>query len=203
MVAAIAGAWQGTEARYGVVPTLHASTVDDLIEVPPFAASDLDGQVYENPIPQIPLEADGLLSIRMPSEVARVPHWVFEIRDGEQFERFIPAGEGGTHILVDATTENGRLDAVSVTAQPTGFDADGEETAFAAEWAIDIEQRGDDVSPEGLRMHGEPSARSVETAEDETTAPDDATHSGATDPAATDPATGDPHTGLEFGDDGE
>lgn len=179
MIAGIVGAWQGSEAKFGAVPTLHASTTGELIEVPPFAAGDLDGQVYENPIPEIDLESDGLLSLRMPSEINRVSHWVFEIRDGEQFERYIPAGEGDTHVLVDATTDNGRLEGVSVRATPTALDSEGEETAFDAEWAVEINQLGAPVSAEGLEMHGEPSAPSVDPSGEGVAAPDDAVHSGA------------------------
>ncbi|MEH6382220.1 MAG: DUF2771 domain-containing protein, partial [Dietzia cercidiphylli] len=80
MVAAIVGAWQGSASRHGAVPAITVATDRDHVEVLPFAATDLDGTSYTNPVGEFTVTGEHTLTVRLPVELRRATLDVYEIR---------------------------------------------------------------------------------------------------------------------------
>lgn len=134
--AAILGAWQGSESRYGAVPEVVAGSDTGLVKVLPYTATDLDGNTYTNPIPQLTLADDQSLVVQLPVELQRTRLQIFEVRDGGETE--IDHEETITGLVLPVRNERGRLTGLAIRGLPAVYAADGSESIMQGEWAVRV-----------------------------------------------------------------
>ena len=61
MFAAIFGAWQGSESKYGKLPEITVATDRGSVSALPYLAADLDDNTYTNPAPEFVIQNECLL----------------------------------------------------------------------------------------------------------------------------------------------
>ena len=136
MVAAIVGAWKGSESRYGALPEITVATERGHQKVLPFTATDLDGTTYTNPVAEFTLRGERTLSVRLPVELQRATLDVYEMREGGVDERTVEAGGPGQLLVPVTTDESGRLEGLAIRAVAIVYDAAGDESILNGEWSV-------------------------------------------------------------------
>ncbi|MFL0580386.1 DUF2771 family protein [Dietzia sp. 179-F 9C3 NHS] len=136
MIAAILGAWQGSESRHGALPEITVTTERGHQKVLPFTATDLDGNTFTNPVAEYRVHDEGVIGVRLPSELRRAALAVVEMRENGVHEREIqPGGPGQLRIPV-MSDDLGRLEGLAIMAGTLVYNADGEETLLNGEWSV-------------------------------------------------------------------
>ena len=138
MIAAILGAWQGSESRHGALPTFAVATDREHVEVLPFTATDLDGNTYNNPVTEFPARDSHTLTVRLPAETHDSALEVLELRaDGVREYTVEPGGPG--QLLIPVTTEDeGRIEGLVIRTVAIVYDQAGAESILSGEWSIGI-----------------------------------------------------------------
>ena len=136
MIAGIVGAWQGSESRHGALPAFTVATDRGHVEVLPFAATDLDGTSYSNPVSRFTVGDEHTLTVRLPVEVRSATLDVYEIRaDGVREYTVEPGGPG--QLLIPVTTEDeGRIEGLAIRAVAMVYDPQGAESILSGEWSV-------------------------------------------------------------------
>lgn len=134
--AAIIGAWRGSESRYGAVPEVVAASDSGRVTILPYTATDLDGNSYTNPIPQIALADDQTLVVRLPVELQRTRVQVFEVRELGETET--DHEDMLTGLVLPVVNERGRLTGLAIRGLPAVYAADGSESILQGEWALSV-----------------------------------------------------------------
>lgn len=138
MVAAIVGAWQGSASRHGAVPAITVATDRDHVEVLPFAATDLDGTSYTNPVGEFTVTGEHALTVRLPVELRRATLDVYEIR-ADGFREYTLEPDGPGELLIPVTLpDEGRIEGLALRAVALVYAADGSETILSGEWSVGI-----------------------------------------------------------------
>lgn len=136
MIAAIVGAWQGSESRHGALPEITVATERGHQKVLPFTATDLDGTTYTNPVAEVTLHGEETIGIRLPVELQRTALGVYEMREDGVHEHTVEAGGPGL-LLVPAVTEDlGRIEGLALRAVSMVYDAEGNESILNGEWSV-------------------------------------------------------------------
>ncbi|PAY23724.1 DUF2771 domain-containing protein [Dietzia natronolimnaea] len=136
MIAAIVGAWQGSASRHGSVPSITVATDRDHVEVPPFAATDLDGTSYANPVGRFTISGEHTLTVRLPVELRRATLDVYEVR-ADGFREYTVEPDGPGELLVPVTLpDEGRIEGLALRAVALVYAADGSETILSGEWSV-------------------------------------------------------------------
>ena len=73
MIAAILGAWKGSEARFGVLPQITVATDRGTVSALPFTATDLDGNSFTNPVPEFVIGSEHTLTNHLAKQQYRSP----------------------------------------------------------------------------------------------------------------------------------
>lgn len=136
MVAAIFGAWKGSESRYGALPEITVATENGHVEVLPFSATDLDGTSYTNPVGEFEIRDERLLTVRLPTELRDSTLDVYELRENGTREYTVEAGGPGELLIPTVTDEHGRIDGVAIRAVAIVYSADGAESILNGEWSV-------------------------------------------------------------------
>lgn len=136
MVAAIAGAWKGSESRYGALPEIAVATENGHVEVLPFSATDLDGTSYTNPVGEFEVRDERLLTVRLPTELRTSTLDVYEMRENGVREYTVEAGGPGELLIPTVTDEHGRIEGLAIRAVAIVFSADGAESILNGEWSV-------------------------------------------------------------------
>lgn len=136
MVAAIFGAWKGSESRYGALPEITVATENGHVEVLPFSATDLDGTSYTNPVGEFEIRDERLLTVRLPTELRDSTLDVYELRENGTREYTVEAGGPGELLIPTVTDEHGRIDGVAIRAVTIVYSADGAESILNGEWSV-------------------------------------------------------------------
>lgn len=141
MIAAIVGAWQGSEARYGAVPEITVATDRGHQKVPPYEATDLGQNTYSNPVAEFELNGQDAFAVRLPVELHSSPLNIREIRAGGDHDRTVePDGSG--HLRIPVTTpELGRIEGLVIQSAAFVYAADGSEDILSAEWSVRFTHR--------------------------------------------------------------
>lgn len=136
LIAAILGAWQGSESRYGALPEITVATERGHLEVLPFTATDLDGSTYTNPVGDLTVTDEELLTVRLPVELRRSTLDVYELREHGVREHTVQAGGPGELLVPVATEEHGRIEGLAIRAVAIVYAADGSESILNGEWSV-------------------------------------------------------------------
>lgn len=138
MVAAIVGAWQGSESRHGAIPSISVATDRSHTEVLPFTATDLEGTSYTNPVGEFTVRGEHTLTVRLPVELRRATLDVYEIRE-EGTREYTVEADGPGELLVPVTTpDEGRIEGLAIRAVAIVYAADGSETILNGEWSVGV-----------------------------------------------------------------
>ncbi|UVE94964.1 DUF2771 domain-containing protein [Dietzia sp. B32] len=136
MIAAIVGAWQGSESRYGKLPEVTVASDRSQVTVLPFAATDLDGNTFTNPVGDFRVQDEHTLTVRLPGELQDSTIDVYEVRAGGTREYTVEAG-GPAQLLVPVTTpDEGRLEGLALRSVALVYAGDGSETILNGEWSV-------------------------------------------------------------------
>lgn len=136
MIAAIVGAWKGSEARYGAIPEITVSTPYEQLKVPPYEATDLSQNTYSNPVAEFEVSGASSFTVRLPVELESSPLTVREIRaDGEHSYTVEPDGSGRLRIPV-TTPDKGRIDGLVIQSAAFVYAEDGSEDVLSSEWSV-------------------------------------------------------------------
>lgn len=136
MVAAIVGAWKGSESRYGAIPKISVATENGHVEVLPFSATDLDGNSYTNPVSEFEIRDERLLTVRLPTELRASTLDVYEMRERGTREYTVEADGPGELLIPTVTDEHGRIEGLAIRSVAIVFSADGEESILNGEWSV-------------------------------------------------------------------
>lgn len=137
MVAAIVGAWQGSESRYGTVPQITVASQNDTVRVLPFSAADLDGNTVTNPVGEFTITNEEILHLRLPTELRTSTIELLEIRADGDVERSLQAGDAPHSLVVPVETdEHGALEGLVLRSVPVVYDDDGNENILSGEWSV-------------------------------------------------------------------
>lgn len=136
MIAAIVGAWQGSESRYGALPEITVATDRSQETVLPFAATDLDGTTFTNPVGEFRVHDEHTLTVRLPVELREATMDVYEVRsDGSRDYTVEPGGPG--QLLIPVTTpDEGRIEGLAIRSVAIVYDREGSETILNGEWSV-------------------------------------------------------------------
>lgn len=136
MIAAIIGAWQGSEARYGALPEVTVASDRTQVTVLPFNATDLDGNTFTNPVGTFRVQDEHTLTVRLPGELRESTMDVYEVRsDGSRTYTVEPGGPGQLLVPV-ATPEEGRIEGLAIRAVAIVYARDGSESVLNGEWSV-------------------------------------------------------------------
>lgn len=136
MCAAIFGAWQGSESRYGAVPEITVATERGHLDVLPFTATDLEGTTYTNPVGEFTVRDEDLLTVRLSTELQGSALEVYEVREGGAREYTVEADGSGQLLIPTATDEAGRIEGLVIRAVALVYSADGAESVLSGEWSV-------------------------------------------------------------------
>lgn len=137
-IAAIVGAWKGSEARYGAIPEIAVATDRGHLGVLPYEAADLSQNSYTNPMGEFDLSDQKAFTVRLPGELQTSTLNVLEFRaEGENEYTVEPDGSG--HLRIPVTTpDGGRIDGLVITGTAFVYAADGSEDFLSGEWAVNF-----------------------------------------------------------------
>ncbi|EFV93215.1 MULTISPECIES: DUF2771 family protein [Dietzia] len=136
MIAAIVGAWQGSESRYGALPEITVATDRGQEKVLPFTATDLDGNTYTNPVGEFHVQDEHTLTVRLPGELRSATMDVYEVR-ADGVRDYTVEADGPGQLLVPVTTpEEGRIEGLAIRAVAIVYAADGSESILNGEWSV-------------------------------------------------------------------
>lgn len=139
MVAAIVGAWQGSESRFGKVPQITVASQNDTVRVLPFSATDLDGNTFTNPVGEFTITNEEILHLRLPTELRTSTIELLEVRADGDVERSIQAGDAPHSLVVPVETdEHGAIEGLVLRSVPVVYDDDGNENILTGEWSVGI-----------------------------------------------------------------
>lgn len=136
MSAAILGAWQGSESRYGAVPEITVATERGHLDVLPFTATDLDGTTYTNPVSEFTIHGEDLLTVRLPTELQGSGLEVYEVRERGSREYTVEAGGPGELLVPSATERDGRIEGLVIRTVALVYSSDGAESILNGEWSV-------------------------------------------------------------------
>lgn len=136
MIAAILGAWKGSEAQYGALPEITVATDQGSVSALPFTATDLDGNAYTNPVPEFTVQGEHTLTVRLPSALAESTLNVYEVRSDGTREYTVEAGSAKQLLIPVATPEEGRIEGLAIRSVPVILDAQGEPSILNGEWSV-------------------------------------------------------------------
>lgn len=136
MIAAILGAWQGSESRHGALPAITVATERGHEKVLPFTATDLDGTTYTNPVAEYTLTGEREIAVRLPVELQRTALDVYEMREGGVAEHTVEADGPGTLRIPVTTEEQGRIEGLAIRAVAMVYTASGDESILNGEWSV-------------------------------------------------------------------
>lgn len=136
MIAAIVGAWQGSEARYGALPEVTVASDRGQVTVLPFTATDLDGNTFTNPVGEFRVQDEDVLTVRLPGELRASTMDVYEIRADGSRDYTVEAGGPGQLLVPVTTPEEGRIEGLAIRAVAIVYAADGSESILNGEWSV-------------------------------------------------------------------
>lgn len=136
MIAAILGAWKGSEAQYGAVPEITVATDRGSVKALPFTATDLDGNSFTNPVPEFMVHGEKFLTVRLPTTLAESTLNVYEVRSDGTSEYTVEAGSKQQLMIPVTTPENGRIEGLAIRAVPVVYDSQGEPSILNGEWSV-------------------------------------------------------------------
>lgn len=136
MIAAILGAWQGSESRFGALPKITVASDRDSVSALPFTATDLDGNSFTNPVPEFTVTSEHTLTVRLSPELVESTLNVFEVREGGTSEYTVEAGSKNQLLIPVTTEEQGRIEGLAVRSVPLVLDAQGETSILNGEWSV-------------------------------------------------------------------
>lgn len=136
MIAAILGAWQGSEARYGSLPEITVASDRGHVSVLPFTATNLDGDTITNPVGHFEVTGEHTLTVRLPGELRESTMDVYEVRAGGSRDYTVEAGGPGQLLIPVTTEDEGRLEGLAIRAVPIVYDANGDESILNGEWSV-------------------------------------------------------------------
>ena len=136
MIAAILGAWKGSEARFGVLSEITVATDRSTVKALPFTATDLDGNTYTNPVGEFHVQDEHTLTVRLPGELRSATMDVYEVR-ADGVRDYTVEADGPGQLLVPVTTpEEGRIEGLAIRAVAIVYAADGSESILNGEWSV-------------------------------------------------------------------
>lgn len=136
MIAAIVGAWQGTEARYGALPAVTVASDRSQVTVLPFTATDLDGNTFTNPVGEFRVQDERTLTVRLPGELRESTMDVYEVRENGTRDHTIEAGGPGQLLVPVTTPDQGRIEGLAIRAVAIVYAQDGSESILNGEWSV-------------------------------------------------------------------
>ena len=136
MIAAILGAWKGSEARFGVLPEITVATDRGTVSALPFTATDLDGNSFTNPVPEFVIRGEHTLTIRLSTELRQSTLNVYEVREGGTSEDTVEAGTAGELLIPVITPEDGPIEGLAIRSVPVVYDGSGEPSILNGEWSV-------------------------------------------------------------------
>ena len=136
MIAAILGAWKGSEARFGVLPEITVATDRGTVSALPFTATDLDGNSFTNPVPEFVIRGEHTLTIRLSTELRQSTLNVYEVREGGTSEYTVEAGTAGELLIPVITPEDGPIEGLAIRSVPVVYDGSGEPSILNGEWSV-------------------------------------------------------------------
>ena len=135
-IAAIVGAWQGSESRYGAIPEITIATDRGRLDVLPYEAADLNQNSYTNPAGEFDLSKQETFSVHLPGELQTSALNIVEFRaEGENQYTVEPDGAGRIRIPV-TTPDGGRIEGLVITATAYIYAEDGSEDFLSGEWTV-------------------------------------------------------------------
>lgn len=136
MIAAILGAWKGSESRFGALPEITVATDRGTVSALPFTATDLDGNSFTNPVPEFVVRGEHTLTVRLPTELRQSTLNVYEVREGGTSEYTVEAGTAGELLIPVSTPEYGRIEGLAIRSVPIVYDDSGEPSILNGEWSV-------------------------------------------------------------------
>ena len=136
MFAAIFGAWQGSESKYGKLPEITVATDRGSVSALPYLAADLDDNTYTNPAPEFVIQNECLLTVRLGTELTNSQLSVIELREDGEREYMVSANTAGELLIPVETADEGPIGGLVIKAVPRIYDANGEANALTGEWSV-------------------------------------------------------------------
>lgn len=136
MFAAIFGAWQGSESKYGKLPEITVATDQGSVSALPYLAADLDGNTYTNPAPEFVIQNECLLTVRLGTELTNSQLSVIELREDGEREYMVSANTARELLIPVETADEGPIGGLVIKSVAEIYDANGETNFLTGEWSV-------------------------------------------------------------------